>query len=215
MLERLENGAFTGIGWVGQCWNCPAHQAGVCNGDIYESYRPTYEKAAAIVTAHPSPRTVVELLDRKQPAPLPECRLNEFGCLINLAKCRREIMPLGDVRPFGCMNLDIGTDWFHGLVRRGHRFLNWYEGMSHAPFAPGYAGHPLNTNAAGYHSAEERAYQYLAEYYPEVAARLDRREERPVSAWDLLRSGPNLAANLDHAAAGLDRRSWLRRLFSR
>ena len=189
MIERLNTGVYTGVGWVGQCWNCPAHAAGVCDGDRYETYRPTYEEALAVVAAHPKPRTLVEAIDRGQPAPLPECRLNEFGCLINLRKCRQDTMPFGPALPFGHFDLDVGTEWFGSLTRRGHRFLNWYDGMNHALFADG-AGHPSNTTAERYTLGETRARAYLAEHFSDLVRLIDQPAPRALSAWDVLRSPP-------------------------
>ena len=177
MLERLQDGSFSGVGMVGQCWNCPAKTAGKCDGDRQEYYRPTYEEAADIVSSYPSPRTQIEQLNRVQPAPFPECRLNEFGCLISLRKCRGETVPHGDVDPFGNYELDLGTAWFHTLVRRGHRFLNWYDGMSHSPFSGG-AGHPLNSDFERYTAAETLARDYLGEHFPDLLTRLDDSQRR-------------------------------------
>ncbi len=172
MLDRLKDETYTGVGMIGQCWNCPAHFAGRCNGDIYESYRPDYAEALQLIASHPGPRTKQGGIDPASPMPLPECRLNEFGCLINVARCRDQVMPLGPVMPFGAMNVDVGTDWFRGLVLQGHRFLNWSEGLWHTPFSPNGNGHAANTDRHKYDIAESRAKAYLAAHYPAVFDRL-------------------------------------------
>jgi hypothetical protein len=100
---------FTGAGIVGQCWNCPANFAGVCNGYEHEAFNPTYEEVLDLIAKHPSPRTRPEFVDREQPMPLLECRLSEFACLINLEKARPLVRPLGTVVPFGWFTHDTGV----------------------------------------------------------------------------------------------------------
>ena len=177
MQENLAAGshgenACTGIGLIGQCWNCPAAMAGACNGDIRQHYAPTFAEIETMLAAYPNVRTRLEMIDPAHPAPLPECRLNEVACLINLAACRSDVMPLGDIVPFGFMNLDIGTEWFRGLVLRGHRFVNWKTGFSHSPFGQSKNGHAADFSAAEYESSEQAARRYLAEHFPDVEARL-------------------------------------------
>ena len=41
-LDKI--GDNVAIGEIGQCWNCPAHSAGVCNGDKYFDYRPSIDE---------------------------------------------------------------------------------------------------------------------------------------------------------------------------
>jgi hypothetical protein len=67
MLQRLDDQEYTGVGQIGQCWICPAHAAKVCNGDIHETYKPTYEEAARIFRMHPPLRSGLELVDRVSP----------------------------------------------------------------------------------------------------------------------------------------------------
>lgn len=58
--------------------------------------------------------------------PLPECRLNEFYCLINVERIKDVNSPKGDIYPIGMMSLDTGEDWFRQLVLRGHSHA-WSE----------------------------------------------------------------------------------------
>lgn len=163
MLSKLDGSEYTGIGPIGQCWNCPAHHAGVCDGSGYESYNPTYEEICDLIEKHPSPRTSPDTVDRQQPMPLPECRLNEFYCLINIGKVRDVVSPNGDVPPIGMMGLDTGVDWFRQLVLRGHRFLNWYDHTIHGWTNASNGGHQSNTDEALYRRMEETAQSYFLE----------------------------------------------------
>jgi hypothetical protein len=172
MLARLEDRVFAGVGMIGQCWNCPAFSARVCNGDIYESYKPSHEEAVAVVRNHPAPRTPPEMIDPVSPMPLPECRLNEFGCLIDIATLRQLVVPQGEIDPIGALGTDTGTAWFRKLVLRGYRFLNWYEGMIHSPFSQNANGHAANFNRDLYDGAEARARDYLEQNHAAVFAAL-------------------------------------------
>jgi hypothetical protein len=168
MLRRLEDRTYAGVGRVGQCWNCPAYSAGVCDGDTYASYRPDYAEAAAIVQNYPSPRTFIEGIDRENPMPFPECRLNEFACLINLEMVRNLVCPIGEIEPVGTLSLDTGTDWFRKLNLKGYRFLNWYEGMIHAWCSEGANGLSADNDVATYRRNETNAKEYLNRYHRAV-----------------------------------------------
>jgi hypothetical protein len=157
MLSKLDGSDYTGVGPIGQCWNCPAHHAGVCDGSRYESYTPSYEDVCDLIAKHPSPRISPDTVDRQQPMPLPECRLNEFYCLINISKVRDVVSPKGEVPPIGMMGLDTGVDWFRQLVLRGHRFLNWYDHTIHGWTNASNGGHQSNTDAELYKKMEETA----------------------------------------------------------
>ena len=166
MLERLENQVYSGVGQIGQCWNCSAFYDKVCDGNRYEQYKPTYQQLVELITRVPSPRTKVKDLSPAAPWPLPECRLNEFACLINLKKTRDLVLPKGDIPPIGLMGHDTGTDWFRGLSQRGHHFLNWHEGMTHAWVVPERNGHSLDECADDhYYSIEAKAKEYCLEHY--------------------------------------------------
>ncbi|WP_459696129.1 hypothetical protein [Acidisoma sp. C75] len=168
MLEQQAAGDFAGVGWIGQCWNCPAAKAGRCDGDRYASFNPSYEEALAIVQAHPGPRTVPEGIDRAHPMPFPECRLNEFACLIDMRKARPVTIPQGSIYPFGVMTLDIGTQWFRDMVLRGFRFKNWFQGVVHAPFSPGGNGFSADRDREIYERSEAAAAQALKAHFPGV-----------------------------------------------
>ena len=139
-------GAHSGVGEVGQCWLCPAKYLGHCGPGRYREYRPDFETLRglydtldpAIYRRRYTEEPTRELLEH--PWPLPECRLNEYCCLLNMAKVRADTCPNGPARPIGAYVdvgnpetgqgvLDIGVAWFGDMVRLGHSF-------GHVPLAP-------------------------------------------------------------------------------
>lgn len=137
LLDRL--GGHTGAGEIGQCWLCPACHLGRCGPGRYLDFRPDFDAVRALYDAMDP--TVYRRRYTEEPTkelvgnpwPLPECRLNEFCCLINMAKARPATCPQGPARPFGAYVdvgnpwtgngiLDIGVAWFGDLVRQGHTF---------------------------------------------------------------------------------------------
>jgi len=168
MLERLADEVFAGVGMIGQCWNCPAGFAQLCDGGRYENFKPDYKEVLALIRDYPSPRTTAKEIDAEAPVPLPECRLNEFACLVNVGMLRQHVVPEGDVVPFGMMGLDIGTEWFKSLTLRGYRFLNWHQGFTHSPFSSRSNGHDADSSQDEYTSSEDKAKEFLKENYPSV-----------------------------------------------
>ncbi len=127
-------GDHTGIGKIGQCWNCPAFSANVCDGDSYTQFRPQYDDVLELSAKYPGARSDIykEFIDPARPWPLPECRLNEYVALINMSKARNATVPLGKAAPFGVLNvIDIGVEWFADLNNAGHTFANF----DYDPFA--------------------------------------------------------------------------------
>jgi hypothetical protein len=127
MLEVMGE-EYVGVGSIGQCWNCPAAFAGLCDGDRYADFRPTYEQLAELIEKFPprrAPRHKLFVMPER-PHPLPECRLNEYACLVDKAKVEHLIMPRGPVPPFGAYNegIDSGCGWFRHLNWLGYRFKN-------------------------------------------------------------------------------------------
>lgn len=173
MITQLENGKYAGVGLIGQCWNCPAHLAGLCGHDKYGAFHPTYEEAVEVVKAHPAPRTFVDTIDRDHPMPFPECRLNEFSCLIDMRIAREETAPRGGVPPIGVMTNDTGSAWFRQMALRGHAFKNWFHLVVHAPFNETGNGLSADTNKSLYDRSEDRAAQYLREKFPSLFYRLE------------------------------------------
>lgn len=156
-------GDAVAIGRVGQCWNCPAHHANLCDGSRYRQYKPTTAELRVLMANHPAPRGAQYPLHRR-PWPLPECRLNEFAALINLEKARPLTMPHGPALPFGGIgHIDIGVDWFWEIHQRGHHVAHcdyspWAE---HGWVQPGTGGNEAMTNRAFYDHGEAQARELL------------------------------------------------------
>lgn len=140
MLERIGNAAA--IGEIGQCWNCPASKADLvqsvcgtpaCSRDNYAKFRITYNQLDKLYEQAQANSVFVRSYNKngfnkdfqEHPWPLPECRPNEWACLINLNKTRPLTQPLGPVPPYGAfgacgdMHLDIATPWFRGIHQHG------------------------------------------------------------------------------------------------
>lgn len=153
-------GAHSGAGEIGQCWLCPAAMLGRCGPGRYRDYRPDFAELAALYDAiDPAVYRRMYLQEptdalRNRPWPLPECRLNEFCCLLRLDRVRPDTCPQGSARPFGAYVdvgnpytgngiLDIGVAWFGDLVHLGHCFVHVplascvrHEGGHRSLFAP-------------------------------------------------------------------------------
>ena len=140
MLEKI-NGAFA-VGRLGQCWACPAREgttvreAGLgntpCDPTRYMEFRPDFTGLDSLY------RTAARLgvfgrpywkgwagFDRERAWPLPECRINEWACLVDVEQTRPHVYPNGPVLPFGAFEqcgetcLDTAVAWFRGLHHRG------------------------------------------------------------------------------------------------
>ena len=188
MLDRAAmEQDVAGIGWIGQCWNCPASFAGVCDGRWQERYRPTYEEAVAVVKQYPGIRTSVSAIDRAAPMPFPECRLNEFACLINLRLLRPVVAPHGPIVPLGSFFVDTGTQWFRELQLAGFHFANYFPHTHHAPFSQNAAGHTGNSNKFLYDLSEQRARDYLQAHHPALLKRMEPEHTKPMLTADELK----------------------------
>lgn len=141
MLDEIGH-AFA-IGSIGQCWNCPAHNAVLmaecglgepCGPERYQSFRPDFEDVKRLYTlAKERGVRVRSYLEGFSPDysgecwPLPECRVNEWGCMVDLEQTRPLVMPQGAILPFGAyekwgqLTLDIAVPWFHDLHGLGLR----------------------------------------------------------------------------------------------
>jgi hypothetical protein len=169
--EYLKNiNDHTAIGKIGQCWNCPAYTAKLCDGDRYMSYRPGYEELMALSAKFPGARNhrYEDVVDKKAPWPLPECRVNEYVALINMEKARPATAPLGKAFPFGTLNkLDIGVEWFWQLNNQGHTFANFnYDPYAiHSWVSLRNAGHDAMFNKDLYHYEESVARKLLKDEF--------------------------------------------------
>lgn len=169
MLNRIGGENCAGVGSIGQCWNCPASHGNHCDGDRFANFKPTYAQALAIV-GDGYVRTMKGMIDPANPMPFPECRLNDFACLLNVELLRKEIFPEGGVVPYGFFGLDIGTDWFRALALKGYTFVNWLQGMEHAWLVPERNGHSLDApnKREAYFQVEARAREFLNTKYPNL-----------------------------------------------
>ena len=157
MLSKVAG--MAGVGEIGQCWNCPASHAGVCSGEKFYDWQPTYEDVVNLPL--PYLRTTKELIDKKFPKPLPECRLNEWACLLDREILIKEQNYQDKNSIFGLANaIDIGCAWFKYMTIRNHRFMHHNENYIHGYWAKN-AGHPTLKDEAAYQLAEEGAKKYF------------------------------------------------------
>lgn len=171
-------------GEVGQCCNCPASMlkswqdgAGfvqACSSEKYQQFKPSFEELVEIYNSAkgiPRVRPYWEqwgLEFKENPWPLPECRVNEWACLINMQKARKVTMPLGPVLPFGAyvsagsQTMDIGAAWFRGVHNLGFRarHVDVYKWLEHS------IGHPKLFKQDLYRWAEKQAAERLEREYP-------------------------------------------------
>jgi hypothetical protein len=168
-LEASGGKGVAGIGLIGQCWNCQAFSAKLCNSEVFEQYRPDKAELVQLVDTYPAPRTKIHhsLIDMNHIHPLPECRLNEYACLINTRIYNKEVMPKGNVVPFGGSwhGTDTGAAWFYDMFNMGYEFINFpFEPhMTHAPFSVTGSGHMNDSNEDFYNRSETNAYNYLVQ----------------------------------------------------
>lgn len=159
LLGKIEDAA--GIGLIGMCWNCPMNYAGFCDHNKFETFRPTYSQVLGINNTHPFIRK--HSIDREHPMPLPECRLNEWSCLIDREKLIEHGFPYFGL--FG--NADFACKWFHSMVVKGHRFINDYMiGMyKHGFWADGPGMTANELNIPNFVKAEHSAEKYFKENF--------------------------------------------------
>jgi len=140
MLESI--GDAVAIGQIGQCWNCPASRealvraAGVadnpCTPDTYADFFLTPDQLARLYAVGKERGFPVRPYWEGWQAhyaenawPLPECRVNEWACLVDVERTRPHVHPHGPIMPFGgyeacgSVSLDIDVAWFRDLHRLG------------------------------------------------------------------------------------------------
>lgn len=167
MLSSVNGNVIAGIGLIGQCWNCPAFYAALCDGTKFENFRPTAAELKTLVDTYKPPRAGIhyKLIEQGYIHPLPECRLNEYACLINVPLYQENVVPNGNILPFGggWEGTDWGTIWFYRMFNDKHRFINFpFEPfMIHAPFSDNGSGHVADSDFDLYKHTERQAYQYL------------------------------------------------------
>jgi hypothetical protein len=164
MLNILKNTENDGVGQIGRCSYCPAFHASKCKGSKYLEYDPTYEEVMDLIKKYPHAKPDLHdpLIDKNRPMPLPECRLNEYACLINLREIKSEVIPYGNIDPFGAyVGTDLGTKWFRELIIKGYKFKHFdiYRYCRHGWGK--YLGHETLCNSDYYTRAEDEALEYL------------------------------------------------------
>lgn len=126
MLSQIDNAI--GIGLIGQCWNCPAKYAEICDSDKFNNYNPTYDEAINMLRHFGAKRSYqfYEFLKKENTKPLPECRLNDFACIIDREIVMKECIPNGNSSMFGSVKmLDTGCQWFRDMYLKGYRFVSY------------------------------------------------------------------------------------------
>ena len=182
MLEQM--GEAVAVGHLGQCWNCPAHVdaltrevmgRGPCGAEQYMEFRPDYGQLQQLyalaqqkgIFARPYDRGFAGIFDQ-QPWPLPECRINEWACLLDLEASRPVCVPNGPVLPPGAYRqcgpvcLDIGVEWFRGMHARG-RFARHVDLSRHLKHWVGTG----KVTPRRYALAEENALKILLMRFPD------------------------------------------------
>ena len=182
MLEQM--GEAVAVGHLGQCWNCPAHVGeltrevmgrGPCGAEQYMEFRPDYGQLQQLyvlaqqkgIFARPYDRGFAGIFDQ-QPWPLPECRINEWACLLDLEASRPVCVPNGPVLPPGAYRqcgpvcLDIGVEWFRGMHARG-RFARHVDLSRHLKHWVGTG----KVTPRRYALAEENALKILLMHFPD------------------------------------------------
>lgn len=146
LLDQM--GGHIAAGHIGQCWYCPAAFSGKCGPETYMDYRPSFDELRELYKRTRPPEGelmrayhVPRMHDtfKRQPWPLPECRVNEWCALIDMTKARNITVPKGRVTPFGAIInvgkqiLDVGCQWFREVHIRGHTcgHVDIYQHMSH------------------------------------------------------------------------------------
>lgn len=165
---------LVGVGQIGQCWNCAAFHEKVCYPDKFEDYRPDKAELLALMDRWKMPRD--ERNRRTVEAgfvhPLPECRLNEYACLIQVPLYRATTLPNGPVPYFGGVwnGADTAVAWFRDSYLNGLKFKNIYfdQYAVHAPFSAVSNGNDADNNRRLYEDIERQAKEYMiAHYHPD------------------------------------------------
>lgn len=167
MLSEI--GDNIGIGEIGMCHNCPCSTAGVCNGEKFNDYNPKAKDIDFYINKFPPTRGAqfTNAVNWEKLMPLPECRLNEFACLINREICIKENTPNGKLTFFGdYTTLDLATSWFREFYLKGYKFkhYNIYKTSYHGYFAD-EAGYPTQLSQEKYIESEIKAKKYYEENF--------------------------------------------------
>lgn len=173
MLAAIQAGGHAGVGDLGACWKCPAKAAGLCDkrpGGLHM----TYDEAVALYLAYPSEEREHDhsRLDRTNPVPFPECRLNEWLALIDREAYVRETRPKGTTELLGSYALgDVGIEWFRSMMHKGYTFEQYYGPWWHAWTHTRGGGHEALSDRALYDQQESVAREYYQTHYADTRGR--------------------------------------------
>lgn len=173
MLSAM--GDNVGIGSIGMCWNCPMGpwSANLCNGEKFKSFNPTLDQVLRSSYEYPPARidSFYNMLKKNKGSPLmplPECRLNEFACIIDREVTMKECVPNGNA-PLFCLSdgCDAASGWFRSLYLKGYKFANYDldKTMKHGFYANGTAGYPTLLDGKKYLAAEDFAREYYQAHF--------------------------------------------------
>ena len=182
------------IGPLGQCWNCPASSQPLmqevlgrpaCRPERYTETHLSFSELSALYKASDRrlsfKRSYSDGLTpffADQPWPLPECRINEWACLIDLQKTRPLTLPEGAALPVGAYQqcgshtLDIGVAWFramhaHGLQAKHFATEGWLQHWVGT-------GHKSQLR---YLQAEEHAKRLIQRFFPNYLCWLEQEKK--------------------------------------
>lgn len=145
------NSILAGIGEVGQCHNCPAFN--ICGGgQHWNDWNPSWKDIHNLKLPHI--RTRKDNLHPTVPKLVPECRLNEFACIIN-----REIKVDKKEDLFGQFSEDSGVNWFRAMHLKGYKFKDYRKDFHHAYWA-NMGGFQVQQKEQVYIDSEQKAKQY-------------------------------------------------------
>jgi len=178
-----EMGDAFAIGPLGQCWNCPASSTSLmaqalqrppCRPESYATSQMPYKELSSIYALADSTKHYKRSYSdglaecfQDQPWPLPECRINEWACLLDLTKTRPLTLPEGAALPVGAYaqcgshTLDIGVAWFRAMHAHGLRAKHFAT--------EGWLTHWVGTGHKSrlrYTQAEEHAKGLLQRFFP-------------------------------------------------
>ncbi len=161
MLNLIGDGV--GVGEIGQCWNCPAKEANLCSGEKFYEWEPKYEDILKLKLPHI--RTNLSIIDKYKPKPMPECRLNEWSCLLNREVVMSECKPTGEVPLFGQYGLDLGDLWFREMCLKGYKFIDYRKKYIHSYWSETTSGYQTQLNRDLYLNSELKAKKYFEENF--------------------------------------------------
>ncbi|NIJ52418.1 hypothetical protein [Dyadobacter arcticus] len=164
--------SIAGTGSIGQCWSCPGFSARVCHGSKFHEFIPTQAEALELHEQYNTPRKEkdIEVIQTGRFYPMPECRLNEYACMIKLSTYRKETLPKGNNVCFGGnwgFTADLGTGWFYQMVNQGYKFKHFVleDYALHSTFNPIGQGIQAYSKEDNYNLSEANALKYLIENF--------------------------------------------------